>query len=87
MEKYLIYEDESSKKFWRVQTSGSQVTVVFGRIGTAGQSQTKEYPSAGDAEKDAAKQAAAKIKKGYRELKNLGAAPRGMLFSYGAGPG
>ena len=67
MEKYLTYEDESSKKFWRVQTDGNQATVTFERIGTAGQSQTKTYPTSADAEKDAEKQASAKVKKGYSE--------------------
>ena len=67
MEKYLTYEDESSKKFWQVRTDGSQVTVTFGRIGTAGQAQAKEYASSTEAEKEAEKQAASKIKKGYTE--------------------
>lgn len=75
MEKHLTYEDGTSKKFWHVQTDGSQVTVTFGRIGTAGQSQTKAYPTPADAEKEAAKQAASKMKKGYAESKPPADAP------------
>ena len=62
MEKYLTFEDESSKKFWRVQTDDKEVTVNFGRIGTAGQTQTKEYASAAAAEEAYAARAAALIK-------------------------
>lgn len=75
MEKYLTYEDGTSKKFWHVQTDGSRVTVTFGRIGTAGQSQTKAYPTPADAEKEAAKQAASKMKKGYAESEPPADAP------------
>ncbi|MDR2589103.1 MAG: WGR domain-containing protein, partial [Spirochaetales bacterium] len=75
MEKYLTYEDGTSKKFWKVQTSNKQVTVTFGRMGTAGQTQTREYASPADAEKDAAKQAAAKLKKGYKESSPPAASP------------
>jgi predicted DNA-binding WGR domain protein len=75
MEKYLTFEDESSKKFWRVQTDDTQVTVTYGRIGAAGQTQTKEYASSAEAEKEAEKQAASKIKKGYKEAASPAGAP------------
>ncbi len=67
MEKYLVFEDGTSRKFWHVRVESNNVVITFGRIGTAGQTQIKAYPSAADAEKDAAKQAAGKLKKGYVE--------------------
>jgi predicted DNA-binding WGR domain protein len=67
MEKYLVFEDDKSKKFWSVRTVGNKLIVVFGRIGTAGQTQEKAFPTPAAAEKDAASQAASKLKKGYVE--------------------
>lgn len=65
MEQYLIFEDDTSKKFWHIRVDGLKTIVTFGRIGTAGQTQEKAFPTAADAEKEAAKQAASKLKKGY----------------------
>ncbi|EMO63293.1 hypothetical protein LEP1GSC133_2144 [Leptospira borgpetersenii serovar Pomona str. 200901868] len=31
-EKYLIYQDEGSHKFWSIEVSGSIFTVTFGKI-------------------------------------------------------
>ena len=47
---------------------GAAVNLRFGRIGTAGQSQTKQFPTAAAAAKFAEKQIASKLAKGYREL-------------------
>ena len=65
MKQYLEFVDESSSKFWSVSTDDCTVTVVFGKIGTAGQTKIKEFDSPNEAEKQAEKQAAAKTKKGY----------------------
>ncbi len=67
MDKYLIYTDENSKKFWQVHTDENKLIVTFGRIGTPGQTKETSYPTKEDAEKNAASQMAAKIKKGYAE--------------------
>jgi predicted DNA-binding WGR domain protein len=56
----------SSAKFWEIGQDGVTVTVRFGRLGTAGQTQTKELPSAQAAEAHVAKLVAEKEKKGYR---------------------
>jgi predicted DNA-binding WGR domain protein len=37
----LIYQDEKSNKFWRIETDGASFTVTFGKIGTSGQTQAK----------------------------------------------
>ena len=63
----LVFQDGSSNKFWNIELSGSSFTVTFGRIGTAGQEQTKEF-STDDAAKSAYdKLVAEKLKQGYSE--------------------
>jgi predicted DNA-binding WGR domain protein len=42
--------------------------VRFGRIGTAGQSQTKSFADEASAEREAEKLIGEKLKKGYKEL-------------------
>lgn len=67
MIKNLIFQDDSSNKFWRVSVENSTLTVIFGRIGTAGRSDSKEFQSNLEAEKEANKLIAEKLKKGYKE--------------------
>lgn len=74
MKKYLEFIEGSSSKFWSVETEDNLMTITYGRIGTAGKSDTKTMPSAEAAEKEAIKQANGKIKKGYVEKD----APEGM---------
>ncbi|MET9227905.1 DUF4132 domain-containing protein [Lentzea sp. NPDC003310] len=57
---------DGSAKFWEIEQAGTSVTVRFGRLGTAGQTQTKELASAEAAEAHVAKLVAQKEKKGYR---------------------
>ena len=45
---YVLNEGRSSK-FWEIDVSGSSYTVRYGRIGTDGQTKTKELDSAADA--------------------------------------
>lgn len=65
--RYFEYRDEKSEKFWEITTSGFDVTVRFGRVGTAGQTQTKSFDDAVAAEKHATKQIDEKVGKGYTE--------------------
>lgn len=71
MTKTLIFQDDSSNKFWRVTVEESMVTVTYGRIGTAGRSESKEFSSNSTAEKEANKLIAEKLKKGYKEDNTL----------------
>ena len=57
----------SSRKFWEVSVAGNSFTVRFGRIGTAGQSQTKSLADEEQAKHEAGKLIAEKVKKGYVE--------------------
>src|SRR5688572_33439841 len=68
MQKRLEFVKGSSAKFWEVSQSGATLSVTFGRIGTDGQTQYRSFDSPKAAQADAEKQAAAKLKKGYREV-------------------
>lgn len=71
----LIFQDGSSNKFWNVELSGRSYTVTFGRIGTAGQVQTKEFDSDDAARKACDKLIAEKLKKGYVDSGGAGTTP------------
>ncbi len=60
----------SSRKFWEISLSGNSFTVRFGRIGTAGLSQTKSFADDARAKHEADKLIAEKIKKGYVEKRS-----------------
>src|SRR5690349_5168519 len=57
-----------SQKFWAIKVEGSRFFVQFGRIGTAGQTQSKKFDHPVYARKAADKLIAEKIKKGYVEV-------------------
>ena len=62
------FTEGPSDKFWEISVSGSQVTVCFGRNGTAGQRETKTLVSPDAAQKHAQKKTGEKLAKGYREV-------------------
>lgn len=70
MKKQLEYKDETSQKFWTIQVVEKKFIVVYGKIGTEGQSKTKTFESTEVALKEANKIVANKIKKGYKETKD-----------------
>lgn len=57
----------TSAKFWEVSVTGATVHVRFGRIGSAGQRQTKEFADAAAAAAHAERLIAQKLAKGYLE--------------------
>jgi uncharacterized protein (TIGR02996 family) len=61
------YRDAKSAKFWGIELKGNSFTVTFGRIGTAGQTQTKTFPDEARAQKEHDKLLAEKLAKGYVE--------------------
>jgi DNA ligase-1 len=65
-QRFELVEDKSAK-FWEVSVSGCDATVTFGRIGTAGQTQTKTFGDEAAAQAHAEKLIAEKTKKGYVE--------------------
>src|SRR4051812_28068951 len=61
------YSDGKSSKFWNIQLQGQSFTVTFGRIGSKGQTQIKQFPSEDRARAAHDKLIAEKLAKGYRE--------------------
>lgn len=66
MKRYFEFVGGTSAKFWEISTSGSEVTVRFGRIDTEGQTQVKTLADADAAARHAEKLIAQKVGKGYR---------------------
>jgi predicted DNA-binding WGR domain protein len=64
----LQYTDTKSNKFWTIILEGASHTVQYGRVGTTGQSQTKDFGSEAEAHKSFQKLLQEKLKKGYGEV-------------------
>jgi uncharacterized protein (TIGR02996 family) len=62
------FRSGNSAKFWEIAREAESYTITFGRIGTAGQSQTKELDDEEDARRTVAKLIAEKLRKGYAEI-------------------
>mmetsp|Transcript_30415 Transcript_30415/g.72910 ORF Transcript_30415/g.72910 Transcript_30415/m.72910 type:complete len:553 (-) Transcript_30415:25-1683(-) len=61
----LECNEGGSSKFWQITVNGSTTDITFGKIGTDGQTQTKDHGSPAAAQKFADKQVEGKKKKGY----------------------
>jgi DNA ligase-1 len=57
-----------SNKFWEVSIEGTEVTVRYGRLGSAGQTNVKSFPDEGAATRHADKLVEEKTDKGYQEV-------------------
>ena len=68
MAKRYEYKDAKSHKFWEVSVSGKKVNIRYGKLGTDGQTSLKELSTPAEAKAHAEKQAAGKVKKGYKEV-------------------
>ncbi len=69
------FVEGTSAKFWQVALDGASFTVTWGKIGAAGQTQTKAFASAEKARAEHDKLVAEKTKKGYVEVGAPAAAP------------
>ncbi|MDQ0044483.1 WGR and DUF4132 domain-containing protein [Variovorax boronicumulans] len=67
MRRFELIEGTASK-FWEVEQSDTDLNIRWGRIGTAGQSQTKSFADAAKAATALTKLAAEKTGKGYSEV-------------------
>ena len=67
MQRTFIYTDDKSNKFWTIEMDGNSYTVIYGKTGTAGQTQTKDFTNAAACQKAVDKLIVEKIKKGYVE--------------------
>lgn len=63
----FVFTDDTSNKFWNIELKDNTYIVTFGRIGTTGQTQTKEFPDAEAARKAYDKIVGEKLRKGYTE--------------------
>jgi predicted DNA-binding WGR domain protein len=67
MKRYFEFQDSKSYKFWQIEIDGTNFTVTYGKIGTAGLAKVTECASIEAAEKEANKLISEKTKKGYVE--------------------
>jgi predicted DNA-binding WGR domain protein len=67
MRRFELIEGTASK-FWEVEQSDTELNIRWGRIGTAGQSQTKSFADAAKAAAALTKLVAEKAGKGYSEV-------------------
>jgi uncharacterized protein (TIGR02996 family) len=63
----FVFTDAKSNKFWHIDLHGDRFTVTFGKLGSKGQTQLKEFPDAAAARKAHDKLVAEKLAKGYVE--------------------
>lgn len=61
MKKRFIYHDEKSNKFWWIDYEGDSLAVNYGKVGSIGKFQTKEFDNEEQCLKEASKLIAAKI--------------------------
>ncbi len=64
----LGFSEGNTDKFWQIERVGCEVQLKWGRSGTAGQSQVKNFGSEAEAEQFLEQMRKAKLKKGYRVL-------------------
>ena len=43
MKRVFVFQDFKSQKFWSIDVVGTDVTVNYGKLGTDGQTQVKNY--------------------------------------------
>jgi predicted DNA-binding WGR domain protein len=64
---HLEFEEGTSSKFWRARTDGQTLYVNYGKIGSAGQTQVKDFGDAASATREYDKLVKEKRKKGYTD--------------------
>ena len=50
----LVYKDAKSNKFWEIEAKGSSINILYGKVGTNGQTSIKKAKSS-DKEDDVTK--------------------------------
>ena len=67
MKRTFIYADDKSNKFWTIEVNGNSYTANYGKVGTDGQTQTKEFADEAACQAAAGKVITEKTRKGYVE--------------------
>lgn len=75
MKRFFYCQEKDSNKFWNVETKGDTLTVHFGKVGTNGRENVKQFDDADAAKKEAEKLIAEKTRKGYKEISKNEAVP------------
>jgi uncharacterized protein (TIGR02996 family) len=63
----FVFTDAKSNKFWNIDLQGASFTVTFGKVGSKGQTQIKDFPDQEKARQAHDKLVAEKLGKGYVE--------------------
>jgi len=64
---HLEFEEGTSSKFWRARVEGKTLYVNYGKIGSNGQTQVKDFGDAASAKKEFDKLVGEKRRKGYQD--------------------
>lgn len=88
MKRTFVYKDEKSYKFWWIDYGGCSFAVNYGKYGSIGKFELKEFDTEEDCQKEAEKLIRSKIKKGYVEDENFNFLDRLYIDSeeYGLNP-
>jgi len=62
------YSDDKFNKYWTITIKDNSLTVHYGRVGTIGQTQTKEFTTETEALKSYEKLVRERLKQGYIEI-------------------
>jgi predicted DNA-binding WGR domain protein len=68
----LEFEEGTSSKFWRARVEGKKLFVNYGKLGTTGQTQIKDFSDHASAVKEYEKLIREKKKKGYTDSSGAG---------------
>lgn len=71
MKRAFVYKDEKSHKFWWIDYSDCSFAVNYGKYGSIGKFEVKEFDTQEDCQKEAEKLIRSKMKKGYIEDGNF----------------
>jgi len=63
----LVYKDTKSNKFWQIESKGSTINILYGKVGTNGQTSVKKAKSPDAAKVEVEKLIKSKLKKGYKK--------------------
>jgi uncharacterized protein (TIGR02996 family) len=83
----FVYTDGKSNKFWNIDLQGRRCTVQFGKVGSAGQTQRKEFADEAAAVKAHDKLIAEKLAEGYQETTTAAAPAAPTAPAPGPGQG
>lgn len=82
MKRIFINQTEDSNKFWTIEQFDEKYIVQWGKLGTEGRSNEKEFATAVECSKEIEKLIKEKINKGYSETKDLTNIPVKPISEY-----